>query len=95
MPAVDVRRPFGHGSISLRCYPHLDLGAPEITDDMRAQARKQATGEPDRLRTWALDRERSRGHNKAAVALANKLARIVWAVWRNERAYATTEEPTD
>lgn len=25
----------------------LDLGAPEITDIMRAQARKQATGEPD------------------------------------------------
>src|SRR6185369_9797718 len=25
--------------------------------------------------------ERLRGHTKAAVALANKLARIVWAVW--------------
>ena len=35
---------------------------------------------PDRLRSWALERERARGHNKAAVALANKLARIVWAV---------------
>jgi hypothetical protein len=27
--------------------------------------------------------ERLRGHNKAAVALANKLARIAWAVWRS------------
>jgi len=36
----------------------------------------------DRLRTWALQLERLRGHNKAAVALANKLARIAWAVWR-------------
>jgi transposase len=35
---------------------------------------------PDRLRAWALERERMRGHNKAAVAVANKLARIVWAV---------------
>lgn len=35
---------------------------------------------PDRLRAWALERERERGHNKAAVAVANKLARIVWAV---------------
>jgi transposase len=34
---------------------------------------------PDRLRAWALERERARGHNKAAVAVANKLARIVWA----------------
>lgn len=35
---------------------------------------------PDRLRTWALKLEQSRGHNKAAVALANKLARIAWAL---------------
>jgi hypothetical protein len=48
---------------------------------------KKATAERDRLRTWALECELSRGHNKAAVALANKLARIVWAVWRSERAY--------
>jgi transposase len=33
----------------------------------------------DRLRTWALDTERRCGHNKATVALANKMARIVWA----------------
>ncbi len=38
---------------------------------------------PDRLRAWALRVERLRGRNKAAVALANKLARIVWAVWRS------------
>jgi transposase len=38
----------------------------------------------DRLRTWALQLERTRGHNKAAIALANKLARIVWAVWRRD-----------
>jgi transposase len=35
--------------------------------------------QPDHLRAWALERERARGHNKAAVAVANKLARIVWA----------------
>ncbi len=36
------------------------------------------------LRAWALQVERLRGHNKAAVALANKLARIVWAVWKHD-----------
>jgi transposase len=45
---------------------------------------------PDRLRTWALQVERLRGHNKAAVALANKLARIVWAGWRHREAYVAT-----
>ena len=45
----------------------------------------------DRLRTWALQLERHRGHNKATVALANKLARIAWAVWREGRQF--TEVP--
>ena len=37
--------------------------------------------QPDRLHSWALELQHRRGHNKATVALANKLARIVWAVW--------------
>jgi transposase len=37
---------------------------------------------PGHLQTWALQLEAQRGHNKAAVALANKLARIAWAVWK-------------
>jgi transposase len=43
----------------------------------------------DRLRIWALDLQERRGHNKAAVALANKLARIVWATWRHERDFTS------
>lgn len=45
------------------------------------------TKEPDRVQKWALDRERALGHNRAAVALANKLARIVWAVSVRGEAY--------
>ena len=41
----------------------------------------------DRLRLWALDVQQRRGHNKATVALANKLARIVWATWRHDRDF--------
>lgn len=40
-----------------------------------------------RVQTWVLETERRRGHNKAAVALANKLARIVWATWAHDRAF--------
>jgi transposase len=53
---------------------------------------------PDPIQLWALDLERLRGHNKAAVALANKLARIAWAVWKHQRPYerrSTTPLPPD
>lgn len=42
---------------------------------------------PDRLQSWALHVQQRRGSQKAYAALANKIARIVWAVWRNERSY--------
>jgi transposase len=42
--------------------------------------------QPERLRAWAMALEKRNGYTKAAVALANKLARIVWAVWRQEEA---------
>lgn len=44
---------------------------------------------PDPLRQWALRVEARRGHNKAAVAIANKMARIVWSVWSREHDYRT------
>jgi transposase len=53
-----------------------------------AAHRAQRAGKPlDRLRRWALNCERARGHNKATVALANRLARIVWATWKYQRAF--------
>lgn len=39
------------------------------------------------LQKWALDRAAHMHSNKAAVALANKLARICWAVWHHERSF--------
>jgi len=47
-------------------------------------ARKQR---PDRLREWAHALEKTHVHNKAAVATANKLARIIWAVWTHQTPY--------
>lgn len=41
----------------------------------------------DHLRGWALAVEHARGRNRAAVALANRLARIAWAVWRHDRDF--------
>jgi transposase len=47
----------------------------------------QSKPELDRFRSWARDLQTRRGHNKAAVAVANKLARIVWAVWKSGREF--------
>lgn len=49
------------------------------------------TDAPDDLRTWALSIARRRGFNVAAVALANKLARVCWRVCHDERPFERRE----
>jgi transposase len=39
------------------------------------------------LQRWVLAVEQRTNHNKATVALANKMARIVWSVWTKEEDY--------
>ena len=47
---------------------------------------RHAAGKTDRLSRWALELSKRRGPNIAAVALANKMARIAWVVLaRGER----------
>jgi transposase len=76
------------GAISKRGDPYLRMLLIHGARSVLWHAKKRTEGVAhDRLRAWALDRERARGHNKAAVALANKLTRIVWAVWRRERPF--------
>jgi transposase len=74
------------GAISKRGDPYLRMLLIHGARSVLLHAKRKKT-EPDRLRSWALERERARGHNKAAVALANKMARIVWAVWRHDGAF--------
>jgi transposase len=48
----------------------------------------QAKGRPlSQLQRWAVQRTEKAHLNKAAVAVANKLARIIWAVWKHERDF--------
>jgi hypothetical protein len=49
---------------------------------------KTATA-PTALQRWAQHAQQRRGHNVAAIAVANKLTRIVWAVWAHQRPFAT------
>jgi len=47
--------------------------------------------EPDDLRAWARSIAARKGHNVAAVALANKLARVCWRVWHDQRPFERRE----
>jgi transposase len=52
-------------------------------------ARARQGSRPDRLRQWAIELDARVGHNKAAVALANKITRVVWSVWRSHTDYTS------
>jgi len=52
---------------------------------LHAAHRRTTAGEPlTRLHQWALTVQVRRGHNKATIAVANKLGRIIWAVWTRD-----------
>lgn len=79
-----------HGRISKRGNAYLRFlliqGARSL---LVAAARKKA---PDRLSRWALAIAQRLPSGQAAVAVANKLARILWAVQRHQRPYRS--QPT-
>ena len=52
-----------------------------------ALMRRRAGGELEPLQAWALEVQQRQGHNKAAVALANKLARRLWAIDHHGAAF--------
>ena len=77
------------GRISKQGDPYLRMllvhGARSA---LNAARRRDHAGQPlTRLQSWSLERARSGHSNKATVALANKLVRIVWAVWYHDRAF--------
>jgi transposase len=80
------------GRISKRGDPYLRMLLIHGARAILAHA-KRYPPRPDRLRTWAVEREKARGHNKATVALANKLARIVWAVSTRGEPFVVPEMP--
>ena len=79
------------GRISKQGDPYLRTllihGARSVL--LAARSAQRRGSRLDRLRTWALELQERRGHNKATAALANKLARIVWATWRHERDFGS------
>jgi transposase len=51
--------------------------------------------ELDQLQAWAIRTAKARGHNIATVALANRIARIAWRVWRDQRPFQRIPQVQD
>ncbi len=73
------------GSITKRGDPYLRTllihGARSLLRVARLRPQENA------LHAWAFRRSEHAPYNRAAVALANKLTRILWRVWRDGRNY--------
>ena len=77
------------GSITKRGDPYLrTLLIHGARSALNAALMRHKRGQVlDRLQSWALEVAERRGHNKAAVALANKLARRLWAMARDGASF--------
>jgi transposase len=76
------------GDVYLRCL--LTHGARAVL----LTAQRTVRAAPHRatpFQQWAATLAVRRGHNKAAIAVANKLARRIWAVWHHDVDF--TEQP--
>lgn len=75
------------GDVYLRCL--LTHGARSVLLTAQRTART-APRQLTRLQQWAVTIAARRGHNRAAIAVANKLARIIWAVWVRDTDFDAT-----
>jgi transposase len=73
------------GSITKRGDPYVRTVLIHGGRSLLVAAHRSKT--PDRLKRWALEVERRQGRNRAAVAVANKLLRIAWALWKRGAHY--------
>jgi transposase len=72
------------GDVYLRTL--LIHGARSVLAQAQTRARLGRVA-PTPLQRWALAMVARRGFNKTTVALANRLARVIWAVWTTEQPY--------
>jgi transposase len=74
------------GDVYLRCLLTHGARAVLLMAHRAAHAGRALT----RLQQWALTIQHRRGHNKATIAVANKLARIIWVVWSRDVEFTAT-----
>jgi transposase len=79
------------GAISKQGDVYLRMLLTHGARSVLCHAKRNA--QPDAFRAWALHTQQQRGHNIATVAVANKLARILWAVWTKQRPFTMQGSP--
>jgi transposase len=78
------RRRLGHISKAGDCYLRMLLTHGARSALVAARRRERSGRALVAWQRWALQVAARAGHNKATIALANKLARIIWVVWTRE-----------
>lgn len=77
------------GSISKRGDAYIRMllthGARAVLRSAMMAAKSEKKLDP--MRAWAVGLQQRRGHNRATIALANKLARVAWAVWKRDQPF--------
>jgi transposase len=71
------------GDVYLRCLLTHGARAMLLAARRAARLKRPLTW----LQQWALAVADRRGHNRATIAVANKMARIIWAVWSRDVAF--------
>lgn len=79
------------GDVYLRCL--LTHGARAVLLGAQRAATHLRPLTP--LQQWAVTVDARRGHNKATIAVANKLARIIWAVWTRDVPFSPAHDRLD
>jgi transposase len=79
----------GLGGISKQGDPYVRMLLIHGARSALSAARRRAAADLSltQLQAWVLKRVHAAHSNKAAVAYANKLARIAWAVWYHDRQF--------
>ncbi len=77
------------GRISKQGNPYLrTLLIHGARSALLAAERKRKAGRAlSYLEQWGLELAKQKPHNQAAVAVANKMARVIWAVWHPDRGF--------
>jgi transposase len=79
------------------CGLVIPVGAQPVVPQVRellASSAQHGASNSTAFQRWARTLQTRRGHNVAAVAVANRLARIIWAVWTRQQPFAADYRPT-